>query len=115
MTSRMQLKNCKCTGNGAYIQMGTASKIIWNVSPKSVLDQSAAPVPKFMDIIVALPFLTWTLNGIEHLASSARYFGPREIYSITHWTGGRECPRASLDALRKTKYLVAAKNQTQVN
>jgi hypothetical protein len=42
-------KKGRSTGNGAYTQNGTTSRVMVVVGPKFVFDQMAAPVPKIMD------------------------------------------------------------------
>jgi hypothetical protein len=49
MTSRMHLKSGRSTGNGAYAQNGTSSRVMVASSPKVSFDHIESPVPEIMD------------------------------------------------------------------
>jgi hypothetical protein len=55
--------------------------------------------------VIALPFLTSTLDGGEWSASHPGRFTPRKRAPGTHWIGGWVGPRAGLDDVEKRKVL----------
>jgi hypothetical protein len=61
---------------------------------------------------IALPFLTTDLDGGNGSASQPGYFTPGERAHSTHCIGGWLDPRASLEAMEKTKIFYPCRDRT---